>query len=341
MTELRKDPVVGRWVIISTERAKRPQEFTPEPVPRREGVCPLCPGSERMTPPEILGYRQGGQPNDPNWTLRVVPNKFPALRIEGELGKAADGIYDRMHGIGAHEVVIESERHDVDLFDLPEKRFEDVLWAYRDRLVDLKKDHRFKSVLIFKNHGAAAGASLTHSHSQLIALPVIPKRVMEEMNGCREYYRFRDRCLFCDIVVQEMDQKVRIVEETGEFLAFSPYAPRFPFETWIVPKRHQCAYEMIEGDQAKSARRRLPADLAPPEPRPRKSALQLHRPQRPVPGEGGGLFPLAHRDHAEADEGGGIRVGIRVLHQPDPSRGVREVPPRTSGVRPMARRWIR
>jgi UDPglucose--hexose-1-phosphate uridylyltransferase len=205
-----------------------------------------------MTPPEILGYRQGGQPNDPNWTLRVVPNKFPALRIEGELGKAADGIYDRMHGIGAHEVVIESERHDVDLFDLPEKRFEEVMWAYRDRLLDLKKDSRFKSVLIFKNHGSAAGASLTHSHSQLIALPVIPKRVMEEMNGCREYYRFRDRCLFCDIVVQEMDQKVRIVEETGEFLAFSPYAPRFPFETWIVPKRHQCAYEMIEGNQAKA-----------------------------------------------------------------------------------------
>ena len=252
MTELRKDPVVGRWVIISTERAKRPHEFPPEPAPRREGVCPLCPGSERMTPPEILGYRQGGQPNDPNWTLRVVPNKFPALRIEGDLGKAADGIYDRMHGIGAHEIVIESERHDVDLFELPEARFQDVLWAYRERLLDLKNDHRFKSVLIFKNHGAAAGASLTHSHSQLIALPIIPKRVMEEMHGCREYYRFRDRCLFCDLVVQEMDQKVRIVEESGEFLAFSPYAPRFPFETWIVPKRHQCAYEMIEGDQAKS-----------------------------------------------------------------------------------------
>jgi len=251
MTELRKDPVVGRWVIISTERAKRPQEFPPEPPARREGVCPLCPGSERMTPPEILAFREGGQPNDPNWTLRVVPNKFPALQIEGELGKAADGIYDRMHGIGAHEVVIESERHDIDLFDLPEKRFEDVLWAYRERLLDLKKDHRFKSVLIFKNHGAAAGASLTHSHSQLIALPVIPKRVIEEMLGCKEYYRFRDRCLFCDIVVQEMDQKLRIVEETGEFLAFSPYAPRFPFETWIVPKRHQCAYEMIEGDQAR------------------------------------------------------------------------------------------
>jgi len=252
MTELRKDPVVGRWVIISTERAKRPQDFPPEPAPRREGVCPLCPGSERMTPPEILATRQNGQPNDPNWTLRVVSNKFPALRIEGDLGKAADGIYDRMNGIGAHEIVIETERHDVDLFDLPEKRFEDVLWAYRERLLDLKKDRRFKSVLIFKNHGAAAGASLAHSHSQLIALPVVPKRVIEEMTGCREYHRFRDRCAFCDIIVQEMEQKSRIVEEGSEFIAYAPYAPRFPFETWIVPKRHQCAYEMIEPDQLRA-----------------------------------------------------------------------------------------
>ena len=252
MTELRKDPIVGRWVIISTERAKRPHEFPPEPPARREGVCPLCPGSERMTPPEILARRQGGEPNDPNWTLRVVSNKFPALRIEGDLGKSADGIYDRMNGIGAHEVVIETERHDVDLFDLPEKRFEDVLWAYRERLLDLKKDRRFKSVIIFKNHGPAAGASLTHSHSQMIALPVVPKRVIEEMTGCRDYYRFRDRCVFCDIIVQEMDQKARIVEEGSEFIAYAPYAPRFPFETWIVPKRHQCAYEMIEPEQMRA-----------------------------------------------------------------------------------------
>ncbi len=245
MTELRKDPIVGRWVIISTERGKRPHDFPQEKAERKEGLCPLCPGSERMTPPEILTYRNG----EAGWTLRVVPNKFPALRIEGDLGKAGDGVYDRMHGIGAHEVVIETERHDLDLFDMPEDRIADVFRAYRDRILDLKQDNRFKSVLVFKNHGSAAGASLSHSHSQLIALPVIPKRVMEEMTGCRDYYRFRDRCLFCDIIVQEMEQKVRIVEETGEFLAYSPYAPRFPFETWIVPKRHQCAYEMIEEGQ--------------------------------------------------------------------------------------------
>ena len=252
MTELRKDPVVGRWVIISTERAKRPHEFPPEPPARREGMCPLCPGSERMTPPEILAYRGVGTANEAGWTLRVVPNKFPALRIEGDLGKAGDGVYDRMNGVGAHEVVIETDRHDIDLFDLPDKQFEDVLWVYRERILDLKKDRRFKSVMVFKNHGSAAGASLSHSHSQLIALPVVPKRVIEEMTACRDYFRFRDRCLFCDIIVQEMEQKVRIVEESGEFLACAPYAPRFPFETWIIPKRHQCAYEMIEQDQARS-----------------------------------------------------------------------------------------
>ena len=245
MTELRKDPIVGRWVIISTERGKRPHDFPQEKPERREGLCPLCPGAERMTPPEILTYRGNGD----GWTLRVVPNKFPALRIEGDLGKAGDGVYDRMNGIGAHEVVIETERHDLDLFDMPEERIGDVFRAYRERMLDLKQDRRFKSVIVFKNHGSAAGASLSHSHSKLIALPIIPKRVMEEMSGCRDYFRFRDRCLFCDIIVQEMEHKVRIVEESGEFLAYSPYAPRFPFETWIVPKRHQCAYEMIEEDQ--------------------------------------------------------------------------------------------
>ncbi len=252
MTELRKDPIVGRWVIISTERGRRPHDFPAAKADRQEGFCPLCPGSERMTPPEILVYQNANPAGNGGWTLRVVPNKFPALRIEGDLGKAGDGVYDKMNGIGAHEVVIETESHDVDLFDLPEVRVADVLRAYRERTVDLMNDQRFKSVIVFKNHGSAAGASLAHSHSQMIALPVVPKRVMEEMTGCRDYYRFRDRCLFCDIIVQEMDQKGRIVEESGEFLAYCPYAPRFPFETWIVPKRHQCAYEMIEEDQIRS-----------------------------------------------------------------------------------------
>ncbi|MCL2103122.1 MAG: galactose-1-phosphate uridylyltransferase [Syntrophorhabdaceae bacterium] len=253
MTELRKDPITGRWVIISTARTKRPHGFVQEPMNRGDGMeCPLCAGSESLTSPEILAYRDSGFSNDSNWTLRVVSNKFPALRIEGELGKAADGIYDRMNGIGAHEVVIETPDHDIDLFDLPERRFQDVLWAFKERILDLKNDRRFKSVIIFKNQGFAAGATLAHSHSQLIALPIVPKRVMEEVTGSKEYYRFRDRCVLCDILMQEMEQKSRIVEETAEFLAFAPYAPRFPFEIWIVPKRHQCAYEMINENQARA-----------------------------------------------------------------------------------------
>src|SRR3990172_5270836 len=226
MTELRKDPIVGRWVIISKERGRRPHEYPQMKVDRHEGFCPLCPGSERMTPPQNPPHTRGaGGGGGGGWTLRVVPNKFPALRIEGDLGKAGEGIYDKMNGIGAHEVVIETERHDIDFFDLPEERVADVLRAYRERTLDLKKDQRFKSVIIFKNHGSAAGASLTHSHSQLIALPVVPKVGMEEMTGCRDHFRFRGP---------------------------GPYAPGFPFETWIVPKRHQCAYEMIEEEQIRA-----------------------------------------------------------------------------------------
>ena len=170
MPELRKDPIVGRWVIISTDRAKRPTDFLREQNKMKGGFCPFCYGNENKTPPEILAYRpnpNGGAPqkNSPGWTVRVVPNKFPALGIEGTLNRRADGMFDRMNGIGAHEVVIETPDHNLSLATMPEKRIEDVLWAFRDRIVDLKQDKRFKYILIFKNHGEAAGASLEHPHS--------------------------------------------------------------------------------------------------------------------------------------------------------------------------------
>src|SRR5574342_439072 len=162
MPELRKDPIIGRWVIIATERAKRPNDYAREPVVIQGGdFCPFCYGNESKTPPEIIAYRSNGSPpNTPGWSLRVVPNKFPALGIEGELERSGEGLFDKVSGIGAHEVIIESPDHDTSLSWLAEKRVEDVLWAYRDRIVDLKKDKRFKYVLIFKNHGAPAGASL-------------------------------------------------------------------------------------------------------------------------------------------------------------------------------------
>ena len=209
------------------------------------GFCPFCSGNENKTPSEVLAYRPNGASRDSQgWTVRVVPNKFPALGIEGSLNRQAEGMFDKMNGIGAHEVIIETPEHDATLATLPEKRIEDVLWAFRDRIVDLKKDRRFKYILIFKNHGPLAGATLgARRMAQLIALPIVPKHVIEELEGSKQYYIYKERCVFCDIVRQETESGVRVVAENEGFLTLAPYAPRFPFETWIIPKRHESAFE--------------------------------------------------------------------------------------------------
>ena len=245
MPELRKDPVTGRWVIIATDRAKRPTDFVRDRVQiKGTGFCPFCYGNESKTPPEILAYRNEGSSRDtPGWALRVVPNKFPALGIEGTLNRQGEGLYDKMNGIGAHEVIIETPEHRLTLATMPSQRIEDVLWAFRDRILDLKKDRRFKYILIFKNHGDAAGASLEHTHSQLIALPVVPKRVLEEVDGAKGYYTFKERCIFCDIIRQEEESGIRVIAESQDFIAMAPFAPRFPFEIWIMPKSHRSAFE--------------------------------------------------------------------------------------------------
>jgi len=245
--ELRKDPITGRWVIIATDRPRRPTDFVREQaVPRGMRSCPFCPGSEDRTPAEVLAYRNGGTPNGPGWSLRVIPNKFPALRVEGTMDRQGEGLYDKMTGIGAHEVIIETPEHMMTLADLPEKRIEDVFWAFRDRILDLKKDRRLRYIILFKNHGEAAGSSIEHTHSQLIALPVVPKRVQEEMTGAGRYYEFKERCIYCDIVRQELETGTRVVLDTDHFVAVAPYAPRFPFETWILPRSHRSHFEDIE-----------------------------------------------------------------------------------------------
>jgi len=245
MPELRRDPIVGRWVIISTDRAHRPTDFRQVlPPAQAQPLCPLCPGNEAQTPPEILAYRaNGGSPNSLGWSLRVVPNKFPALQIEGELDREGVGLYDRMNGVGAHEVIVESPDHKASLAGLPEKHLEDVFWAYRDRILDLRKDNRLRYILIFKNHGAAAGATLEHSHSQLIALPIVPTNVLNEIAGCREHFKDKERCIYCDIIRQEIEDRDRVVGENAEFVAIAPYAPRFPFEVWVLPKKHGSFFE--------------------------------------------------------------------------------------------------
>lgn len=243
MPELRKDPVTDRWVIISEERGKRPIFLLDEIQPPKTIICPLCPGNESMTPPEVFAIRKDGSlPNSPGWNLRVVPNKFPALRIEGDLEKEGIGLYDRMNGIGAHEVIIETPNHDEHLFDMDAARLKDIFVAFRERCLDLSKDIRFRYIIVFKNYGQRAGASIDHSHSQLIALPIVPKNVSEEIKGGLTHYKLKERCIFCDIIAQEKDEGIRVVVENEKFIAISPYASRFPFEIWILPKKHESSF---------------------------------------------------------------------------------------------------
>ena len=263
MPELRKDPVTGRWVIISTDRQKRPNDFVVERarIIGRE-QCPFCPGRESLTPPEIMSYRQnGGAPNTPGWGVRVVPNKFPALQVEGTLDREGEGIFDRMNGIGAHEVIIETPDHDRTLASMSEPEIERVLFAYRDRVADLKKDIRLRYILIFKNHGAAAGATLEHTHSQLIALPIVPDFVREEIDGARRHFLAKERCVFCDIVRQDIRDGRRVILENADIVALAPYAPRFPFETWLLPKRHGARFEEAPRHEYEGLARLLKAVL--------------------------------------------------------------------------------
>ena len=173
MPELRKDPVVGRWVIISTERSRRPTSFEPVPPVKQPSFCPFCPGQEDKTPPEVYALRPAdGRPNSPGWRVRVVPNKFPALQIEGTLDRRGEGLYDKMNGVGAHEVVIETPEHAVDLADLPVEHLSQVLAAYRERIEDLHRDRRFECI----PRGADARhpvRSLDELHCNLVALDLV------------------------------------------------------------------------------------------------------------------------------------------------------------------------
>jgi len=243
---------MGRWVIIAAERGRRPIDFSlreKETLPL-SGTCPFCQGNEAMTPPEIVAYRKIGKANSPGWLVRVVPSRNPVLRIEGELGRRAVGIYDMMNGVGAHEVIIETPEHQPHLDELEISQLGKIFRIYRDRILDLKKDRRFKYLLIFKNYGSRAGAStISHLHSQLIATPVTPKRVKSELIGAKRYFDYKKRCIYCDILRQEVELGKRTILENKGFLAWAPFAARFPFEVWIIPKRHSPDYETISDEE--------------------------------------------------------------------------------------------
>ena len=246
LPELRKDYVTDTWVVFSPTRAKRPGDFRIQGRTTDPAKCPFCIGHEHMTPPEILAYRKNGTPNSPDWWIRCIPNAFPALQIEGEVHRRVTQLFHSVNGIGAHEVIVEAPSHTIHLSDVSDFQMQEVITAYKQRYIDLTRDKRFKYILIFKNHGERAGASISHPHSQLIATPIVPRRIMEEVTAAERFYESTGgSCLYCEIIETELEEQKRIVSENDAFVALSPYAARFPFETWILPKGHEMAFEDI------------------------------------------------------------------------------------------------
>ena len=249
MPQLRKDPIIGRWVIISTARGKRPHDFIakPEQEIRPEETCIFCAGNESQTPEEIYALRPDGNENSSAWDVRVIPNVDALMQIEGDMGRKGVGMYDVMNAIGAHELIIDTPVHIANIADLDEGQVDKVVKVYIDRIKELERDPRIKYVLISKNYKQAAGASpVKHSRTQLIGLPVNPKRVKEELDGAKRYFEYRQRCIFCDMIAQEIENQSRIIERTDGFIAFAPYASRFPFEVWILPEEHSCDFHTLK-----------------------------------------------------------------------------------------------
>lgn len=254
MSELRKDPIVDRWVIIAAERGRRPNDFKTETEAPLSSFNPFAPGHEDRTPPEICawGRTEGAPANSPGWNVRVVPNKFPALHTEGELDPQGLGMFDLMNGVGAHEVIIENPDPNWDMADAAPEAMTAVLRAYVARLQVLKEDPRFRTVTIFRNVGTSAGATLAHPNSQIIALPIVPKQVRDQLDASHEYFARKGRCVFTDIIRQETAMNQRVVESGEHFTVLSPFAARFPFELQILPSRHCHDFALINEDEIAS-----------------------------------------------------------------------------------------
>ena len=245
MSEYRQDPLSRRWVIVGGDRAGRPNEFV-EAATRASGLnCPFCAGHEAETPPAVATYRANGKGK---WLVRVVPNKYPAVTTD-ELERAdcqplaAVVAGGAVPGFGRHEVIIESPRHVASFSELTDREAELVFVAYRERIHDLKTEGCYRYVQIFKNVGPAAGASLEHAHSQLVALPGVPEIVEQELAASGEFFQQQGRSLLVDLLEREIAAGERIVAETADFIAFCPYASRFPYEVWVAPRRHQPRFE--------------------------------------------------------------------------------------------------
>lgn len=250
MPEIRLNVVTREWVIISTERAKRPSDFRNSRerrrLPSRLATCPFCPGNEHKTPVEQ--YRV---PDGENWKIRVVANKFPALSPAGEKIRHEDGGLKRtVSGVGIHEVIVETPAHDLTTGLLPEGQLEALIRAYRARFISVHSDRRIEHAIIFKNHGESAGTSLEHSHSQLIATPIVPVQFRDRVSAALHYFDNTGECMICSVLKKDTEEGDRIILETAHFTTLIPYAALSPFHTWIFPKRHSASFSSITDEEA-------------------------------------------------------------------------------------------
>lgn len=237
MAELRRDPLSGNWVVVGYGGSKS----------GGTGVCPFCPGHESLTPPTIREYAD----DCGDWLVRCFPASNPIFVIEVAEDRRGEGLYDKMGNVGAHEIIVENRSHSrtMSMYSRPELQL--VLDMYRGRILDLKGDTRFKYVQVFKNYGELAGSYLLHSHSHVLATPIVPARVSREVIITRNHFGQKARCLLCDIISQEIRQGKRLVSMNRSFVAICPFASRFSYETWIVPRFHEASYENLTSQGVK------------------------------------------------------------------------------------------
>lgn len=240
MHELRKDPILSRWVAVLSE-SLAPSDYPSIPVAPEEETCPLCAGREAETPPEIMAVRNG----DGQWQARVIESFKPVLTPGKDLGRRGRGMYDSMNSVGADELVVEAPEHGQRPEDMGPEQVLKVLGLYRLRMTEIQEDERIRYVMVCKNSGIEAGSGFTHQHSEIIATPIIPLRMKTELDGAKSYFDYKERCVYCDIITEELRVRDRVIMESERYLVFCPYAPKYPFEFWIAPKEHRCSFEDV------------------------------------------------------------------------------------------------
>jgi len=243
MPEVRKDPITGSWVVSAPERAQRPQPTKIHATASHSKRCPFCAGHEADTPPEIFSLRHTTTEADqPGWSVRVVPNRYPALVAARSHRRGSNSFYESDAAFGAHEVIIETPKHIENISKLNDEQFTRVVRAYRQRMRALSENPTWRYLLLFKNQGIAAGATLGHVHSQLLALSIIPPETAREIAGARKFFERHRSCGYCAMMKREAREKHRLITSDAHYAVFCPYAARVPFETWIVPRRHQSLF---------------------------------------------------------------------------------------------------